>query len=142
MKARLQISPRVALDPEELVESFVRSPGPGGQNVNKVATAVQLRFDVAGSPNLPEDVRIRLARLAGRRLTADGVLLIEAHRHRSQTMNREDARERLFELIRQASVTPKPRRTTKPSAAAQRRRVDEKKRRGAVKRARGARGEE
>jgi ribosome-associated protein len=137
MKARLQISARVALDPEELVESFVRSPGPGGQNVNKVASAVQLRFDVARSPSLPEDVRARLLRLAGRRLTTEGVLQIEAHRHRSQTMNREDARERLFELIRRASVAPKPRRPTKPSAAAQRRRVDDKKRRGAVKRARG-----
>jgi ribosome-associated protein len=139
MKTRLQICARVALDPEELVETFVRSPGPGGQNVNKVATAVQLRFDVARSASLPEDVRARLARLAGRRLTAEGVLLIEAHRHRSQTMNREDARERLFELIRQASVTPKVRRPTKPSAAARRRRVEEKKRRGQVKRARAAR---
>jgi ribosome-associated protein len=138
MKARLQITPRVALDPEELEETFVRSPGPGGQNVNKVATAVELRFDVARSPSLPEDVRARLARLAGRRLTAEGVLLIEAHRHRSQSMNREDARERLFALIRQASVAPKPRRPTKPSAAAQRRRVEEKKRRGAIKKARRA----
>jgi ribosome-associated protein len=138
MKSRLQISTRVDLDPEELVESFVRSPGPGGQNVNKVASAVQLRFDVARSPSLPEDVRARLARLAGRRLSAEGVLLIEAHRHRSQSMNREDARERLFALIRQACVVPKPRRATKPSAAAQRRRVDEKKRRGAIKKARGA----
>jgi ribosome-associated protein len=136
MRTRLQVSPRVALDLAELVESFVRSPGPGGQNVNKVATAVQLRFDVAYSPSLPEDVRARLMRLAGRRLTAEGVLLIEAHRYRSQSMNREDARERLFDLIRQASVTPKPRRPTHPSLAAQRRRVEAKKRRGAIKQAR------
>jgi ribosome-associated protein len=88
------------------------------------------------SPSLPEDVRTRLVGLAGRRLTAEGVLVIEAHRHRSQSMNREDARERLFELIRQASVTPKARRATKPTAASQRRRVDEKKRRGAIKQAR------
>jgi ribosome-associated protein len=139
LKATIRINGRVTLAENELEETFVRSPGPGGQNVNKVASAVQLRFDVARSPSLPEDVRVRLVRLAGRRLTADGVLVIEAHRYRSQPMNREDARERLFELIRRASVAPKPRRATKPSAAAQRRRIEEKKRRGAVKRARSAR---
>jgi ribosome-associated protein len=100
---------------------------------------VQLRFDVARSPSLPEDVRTRLMRLAGRRLTAEGVLVIEAHRYRSQPMNRADARERLFDLIRRASLVPTPRRPTKPSAAAQRRRIEEKKRRGAVKQARRAR---
>ena len=142
MKAGIRINGRVTLAEDELEETFVRSPGPGGQNVNKVASAVQLRFDVARSPSLPEDVRARLGRLAGRRLTADGVLVIEAHRYRSQPMNREDARERLFELIRRASTPPKPRRATKPSAASQRRRIEEKKRRGAIKRARGARADD
>jgi ribosome-associated protein len=141
MKPKLRVSVRVSLDEDELAEAFVRSPGPGGQNVNKVASAVQLRFDVARSPSLPEDVRARLVRLAGRRLTADGVLVIEAHRHRSQSQNREDARERLFELIRQASVAPRPRKPTKPTAASQRRRVEAKKRRGEVKRARRLREE-
>jgi ribosome-associated protein len=142
MKPTIRINGRVTLAEDELEETFVRSPGPGGQNVNKVASAVQLRFDVARSPSLPEDRRARLVRLAGRRMTADGVLVIEAHRYRSQPMNREDARERLFELIRQACKAPKPRVATKPSAAAQRRRMAEKKRRGAVKRARSARPED
>ena len=142
MNTRIPINGRVTLLEDELEETFVRSPGPGGQNVNKVASAVQLRFDVAHSPSLPEDVRARLARLAGRRMTAEGVLVLEAHRYRSQPMNREDARARLFELIRQACVAPKPRRATRPSAAAQRRRVDAKKRRGEVKRARSARGDD
>jgi ribosome-associated protein len=114
----------------------VRAPGPGGQNVNKLATAVQLRFDVARSPSLPEDVRARLSRLAGRRLTGDGVLIIEAHRFRTQNRNREDARTRLFELIRAASIAPKVRRSTKPTAASRERRLQEKKVRGAVKRGR------
>jgi ribosome-associated protein len=126
----------VALDEAELIEQFVRAPGPGGQNVNKLSSAVQLRFDVIGSPSLPDDVRARLKRLAGRRLTTEGVLIIDAHRHRTQARNREDARERLFELIREASVAPKPRRATKPTLASRRRRVEEKRKRGEVKRAR------
>jgi ribosome-associated protein len=139
MASALRVSPRVLLHEAELEEVFVRAPGPGGQNVNKVASAVQLRFDVAGSPSLPEDVRERLRRLAGRRLTSAGVLVIEAHRHRTQLRNREEARERLFELIRRASVAPKPRKATKPSAAARERRLREKRARGEVKRARTAR---
>ncbi len=136
MSAKLRISDRVALDEAELIEQFVRAPGPGGQNVNKLSSAVQLRFDVIGSLSLPEDVRARLKRLAGRRLTTEGILIINAHRHRTQARNREDARERLFELIRTASVAPKPRRATKPTLASRRRRVEEKRKRGEVKRAR------
>jgi len=138
MTRAIHVSTRVRLDEAELHETFVRAPGPGGQNVNKVASAVQLRFDVAGSPSLPEDVRERLKRLAGRRLTGEGVLVIDAHRHRTQNRNRDDARARLFELIRQASVAPKPRRPTRPSAAARERRLRDKRARSEVKRSRGS----
>jgi ribosome-associated protein len=138
MASGVRVSPRVWLQESELQETFVRAPGPGGQNVNKVASAVQLRFDVAASPSLPEDVRERLRRLAGRRLTGAGVLVIEAHRYRTQLRNRDDARERLFALIRQASVPPKPRKATKPSAATRERRLREKRLRAQVKRTRGA----
>lgn len=118
---------------EELEERFIRASGPGGQNVNKVATAVQLRFDVVASNSLPEPVKQRLMRLAGRRLTDEGVLLIEASRFRSQERNREDARARLSVLIAEASVAPKPRRPTRPSAGAKQRRLKEKAQRGALK---------
>jgi ribosome-associated protein len=118
---------------EELEERFIRASGPGGQNVNKVATAVQLRFDVVASNSLPEPVKQRLMRLAGRRLTDEGVLLIEASRFRSQDRNREDARARLSALIAEASVAPKPRRPTRPSAGAKKRRLKEKSQRGALK---------
>jgi ribosome-associated protein len=139
MSTKLRISHRVLLDENELQEQFVRAPGPGGQNVNKLATAVQLRWDVARSVCVPEDVRARLLRLAGRRVTDQGVLIIDAHRHRTQARNRQDARERLFELIRAASVAPKPRKATKPSAAARERRLQAKRARGEVKRARARR---
>jgi ribosome-associated protein len=134
----LQITPDIAIDEDELSERFVRSPGPGGQNVNKVATAVQLSFDVRNSPSLPAAVRARLERLAGSRLDTAGVLTIHAHRHRTRERNRADARERLAELIAKASHVPKPRRPTKPSRAAKARRVDEKKQRAGIKRMRGA----
>ena len=130
------VTPRIVLDERELEETFVRASGPGGQNVNKLSTAVQLRFDVRRSPSLP-DVRVRLKRLAGSRLTGEGVLIIVAQRHRTQERNREDARERLVDLIRRAAVAPTPRRPTKPTLASKRRRLDSKARRSRVKSLRG-----
>jgi ribosome-associated protein len=132
----IRVNAAVTLRPEELEETFVRAPGPGGQNVNKVASAVQLKFAVGTSPSLPEAIRQRLKLLCGRRLSAAGVLTIEAHRHRTQARNRADARERLFELIRQASVVPKKRKPTAPSAAARERRLEDKRARAQVKRGR------
>jgi ribosome-associated protein len=132
----IQVTDQIVLDDDELQESFIRSSGPGGQNVNKLATAVQLRFDVRRSRALPNDVALRLMALAGARLTKDGVLVITAQRHRTQERNREDARERLFELIRQAAVRPVPRRKTRPPAAAKRERLEGKKRRAGVKKLR------
>lgn len=132
----LRITPHIAIDETELDEHFVQASGPGGQNVNKVATAVQLRFDVARSPSLPEDVRQRLMSLAGRRLTQDGVLVLIARTHRTQERNRADARERLAELIRQAAIAPKPRRATRPTLASKKRRLESKSVRSAVKRTR------
>jgi ribosome-associated protein len=131
------VTPRIAIDERELEETFVRASGPGGQNVNKLSTAVQLRFDVRRSPSLPDDVRARLERLAGSRLTGEGVLIIIAQRHRTQERNREDARERLIDLIRRAAVPPTPRRPTKPTLASKRRRLDSKARRSRVKTLRG-----
>src|SRR5690242_5530624 len=109
----IQVTPTIALDESELTESFVRSSGPGGQNVNKVSSAVQLRFDARHSPSLPNDVAIRLMQLAGSRLTKDGVIVIIAQSHRQQERNRADARERLFAMIREAAVPPRPRRATR-----------------------------
>ena len=134
----IQVTPRIALEEGELQESFVRSSGPGGQNVNKLSSAVQLRFDVRASPNLPDDVRARLERLAGRRLTRDGVLVIIAQRFRTQDRNRQDAQERLLELIREAAVAPVRRRPTRPTLASRERRLDGKSHRARVKSQRGA----
>ena len=128
------------IDESELVESFVRSSGPGGQNVNKVASAVELRFDARRSPSLPDDVAAKLVKLAGARATLDGVIVIFAQKFASQPRNREDARERLAALILKAQEREKPRRATKPSKAAKARRLDEKSRRGAIKALRGKAG--
>jgi ribosome-associated protein len=129
----IPINCHLFLDDDEIEESFVRASGPGGQNVNKVSSAVQLRFDLSGSRSLPQDVRERLARLAGRQLTGDGVIVIIAHRYRTQERNRRDALDRLIALIRRAAVPPTPRRPTKPSRAAKERRLQAKARRATVK---------
>jgi ribosome-associated protein len=129
----LRITDQIAIDEREIEEQFVRSSGPGGQNVNKLETAVQLRFDVRHSPSLPEGVRLRLEHLAGRRLTKDGVLVIIAQRHRTQERNRADAMDRLVELVREAAVVPKRRRPTRPTAGSRKRRLETKKRRGTIK---------
>jgi ribosome-associated protein len=132
----IQITRTIAIDPREIDESFIRSSGPGGQNVNKVATAVQLRFDLRRSPSLPEAVRARAERLAGRRLTKDGVLVITAARFRSQERNREDALARLVDLLREATRRSAPRKPTRPGLGAKRRRLNDKTRRGAIKKLR------
>ena len=134
----IRITSSISIDERELEERFIRSSGPGGQNVNKLSTAVQLRFDVRRSPSLPAGVRARLERLAGQRLTRDGVLVITAQRHRTQERNRDDALTRLIELIRAAAVRPKPRRPTRPTLGSKVRRLEGKKRRGGIKALRGA----
>jgi ribosome-associated protein len=129
----IAVTSRISIDESELDESFVRSSGPGGQNVNKLSTAVQLRFDVRHSPSLPPEVRDRLERLAGSRLTRDGVLVIIAQQYRTQGRNREDALARLVDLIRRAAVAPVKRRPTRPTKASRERRIEGKKRRGDIK---------
>lgn len=136
----IPITESLSLDEDELVERFVKASGPGGQHVNKTSSAVELRFDVRNSPSLPADVRARLERLAGSRLTLEGVIVLFAQNARSQEMNRQDARERLFELIRRASLAPKRRKATRPTKASKLRRLDGKSRRGAIKAMRGRPG--
>ena len=131
--APIRITATIALDPREIEESFVRAGGPGGQHVNTTSTAVQLRFDVRRSPSLPDDVRGRLERLAGSRLTRDGVLVLQAQGQRSQLRNREEALARLVALVRAAARPPTPRKATRPTRASKRRRLDSKKKHGALK---------
>jgi len=132
----LRITPHLAIDDAEIDERFVRASGPGGQNVNKVATAVQLRFDASRSPSLDDELRERLRSLAGSKMTADGVLVIDARTFRTQAENREAARQRLIGLLRQAAIRPKRRRKTKPTGASKERRLTTKKRRSEAKRGR------
>jgi ribosome-associated protein len=135
----IRITDQISIEEAEFEESFVRSSGPGGQNVNKLSTAVQLRFDVRHSPSLPNDVAVRLMRLAGKRMTKDGVLVIIAQNHRTQERNRAEARDRLAALIQQAAVAPIKRKATKPTKAARERRIESKKHRASIKGLRRAR---
>lgn len=130
------VTPEITIEESELEEKFIRASGPGGQNVNKLSTAIQLRFDVQNSPSLPEHIRERLKKISGNRLSSDGVLTIEASRFRTQEQNREDARQRLIGLIQKATYVPKPRRRTKPTKASQLKRVEKKRQRGEIKRLR------
>ena len=139
MMNRVQITSSISIGKDELEESFVRASGPGGQNVNKVASAVQLRFNVAASPSLPEGVRQRLLDSGDSRLTRDGTLVITAERHRSQAANREDALERLAEIIRKAAHVPRKRVATRPTLASKKQRLEAKTRRSNIKKTRGGR---
>lgn len=142
MAEPIPVTGSMAIEPDELDESFIRASGPGGQNVNKVASAVQLRFDLRNSPSLPQAVKARVARLAGSRLTKDGVIVITADNFRNQQQNREDALERLLELLRQGAVVPKRRRPTRPTLASKQRRLAAKSQRGNIKRLRTRRPDE
>lgn len=133
----IQVTDAIAIDEDEISYAFVRASGPGGQHVNKTSTAVELRFDVRGSPSLPEPVRARLERLAGSRLTNEGVIVLFAQNRRSQELNRQDALERLLELVRKAAEIPKRRKPTRPTLASKARRLEAKSRRAGVKAARG-----
>ena len=135
--AKIRVTETIALDDSELEETFVLASGPGGQNVNKVSSAVQLRFNVAQSPSLKEPVRYRLMKLAGGRMTKDGVLVLTARQFRDQVRNRAAARERLFEMIREAAIEPKKRRKTKPSRTSKEKRLQHKKKHAELKRTRG-----
>jgi len=132
----IYITPTIAINESEIKQEFIRASGPGGQNVNKVSTAVQLRFNVASSPSLPDDIRKRLVNLAGRRITEDGELIIHARRFRTQERNRQDAFDRLVKLIRKASERPKVRRKTRPTLQSKRRRLEAKHHRSEAKRMR------
>jgi ribosome-associated protein len=132
----LEITPNFSINETELHFDFIRSAGPGGQNVNKVATAVQLRFDIANSPSLGSGLKRRLIQLSGNRVTTDGILLIEAKRFRTQEQNREDALQRFVDLVRKALTPPKPRKKTKPTAASKARRLQRKHIKGEIKRSR------
>ncbi|MGI4942784.1 MAG: alternative ribosome rescue aminoacyl-tRNA hydrolase ArfB [Janthinobacterium lividum] len=134
----IPIAPGIAFDPREIEESFIRASGPGGQNVNKVSSAVQVRLDLRRPGSLPEGLRARAEMLGGRRVTSDGVLVITAQQHRSQDRNRQDAQERIVALLQEAAIVPVFRRATKPSKSARRKRVEAKVQRGVVKRLRGA----
>ena len=136
-EGRIEVAPGLSIGADEIAFSFVRASGPGGQNVNKVSSAVQLRFDAASSPALDDAMRARLRIVAGRRMTADGIVIIAAQRHRSQVANRRDAVERLVDLLRRASLRPKSRRPTRPGVAAKKRRREAKRLRGGIKRLRG-----